>query len=63
MQQRCDSGAFHPHQRFQLFGPPPARQGDYAYLLHIVRSMKSTGKGACILPHGLLFRGNAVSAD
>ena len=21
--------------------------------------MKSTGKGACILPHGVLFRGNA----
>src|SRR6185436_3466392 len=30
-----------------------------AYLLHIVRSLKSTGKGACILPHGVLFRGNA----
>ena len=40
-------------------GVPPAKQGDYAYLLHIVRSLKSTGKGACILPHGVLFRGNA----
>jgi hypothetical protein len=29
------------------------------YLLHIVRSMKSSGKAACILPHGVLFRGNA----
>lgn len=48
-----------PHQRFQHFGTPPAKQGDYAYLLHIVRSLKSTGKGACILPHGVLFRGNA----
>lgn len=48
-----------PHQRFQQFGTPPAKQGDYAYLLHIVRSLKSTGKGACILPHGVLFRGNA----
>jgi len=45
--------------RFKPFGTPPARQGDYAYLLHIVRSLKSTGKGACILPHGVLFRGNA----
>lgn len=45
--------------RFQTFGVPPAKQGDYAYLLHIVRSMKSTGVGACILPHGVLFRGNA----
>ena len=48
-----------PHERFQAFGTPPAKQGDYAYLLHIVRSLKSTGKGACILPHGVLFRGNA----
>lgn len=48
-----------PHQRFQAFGVPPTRQGDYAYLLHIVRSLKPTGKGACILPHGVLFRGNA----
>ena len=48
-----------PYQRFQPFGTPPAKQGDYAYLLHIVRSLKSTGKGACILPHGVLFRGGA----
>ncbi|HRH92599.1 MAG TPA: N-6 DNA methylase, partial [Agitococcus sp.] len=34
-------------------------QGDYAYLLHIIRSMKHNGKAACILPHGVLFRGNA----
>ena len=45
--------------RFQSFGVPPAKQGDYAYLLHIVRSLKATGIGACILPHGVLFRGNA----
>lgn len=47
------------YQRF-TWGVPPAKQGDYAYLLHIIRSMKpATGKGACILPHGVLFRGNA----
>ena len=47
-----------PYQRF-AWGVPPAKQGDYAFLLHIIRSMKSTGKAACILPHGVLFRGNA----
>jgi len=47
-----------PHGRFAL-GTPPGKQGDYAYLLHIIRSLKSTGHGACILPHGVLFRGNA----
>ena len=46
------------YQRFS-WGVPPAKQGDYAYLLHIIRSMKTTGKAACILPHGVLFRGNA----
>jgi len=47
-----------PFQRFE-WGEPPAKQGDYAYLLHIIRSLKSAGKGACILPHGVLFRGAA----
>ncbi|MFT5633757.1 MAG: type I restriction enzyme M protein [Rubritalea sp.] len=51
-----------PFGRFQHYGTPPDKQGDYAYLLHIIRSMKSTGKGACILPHGVLFRGNAEAA-
>jgi type I restriction enzyme M protein len=48
-----------PYERFKTFGTPPDKQGDYAYLLHIVRSLKSHGQGACILPHGVLFRGNA----
>lgn len=51
-----------PFERFAAFGAPPTKQGDYAYLLHIVRSLKSIGKGACILPHGVLFRGNAEAA-
>ncbi len=39
---------------------PPQKCGDYAFLLHLYHSMKSeTGRGACILPHGVLFRGNA----
>ncbi|MBI4339814.1 MAG: SAM-dependent DNA methyltransferase, partial [Chloroflexi bacterium] len=48
-----------PHGRFTGYGVPPRKNGDYAFLLHIVRSMKSKGKGAVILPHGVLFRGNA----
>jgi len=47
------------YERFKGFGTPPDKQGDYAYLLHIVRSLKPTGRAACILPHGVLFRGNA----
>jgi len=45
--------------RFYGYGVPPAKNGDYAFLLHIVKSLKSKGKGAVILPHGVLFRGNA----
>ena len=43
--------------RFE-YGVPPAKNGDYAFLLHLLASLKSTGKGAIILPHGVLFRGN-----
>jgi type I restriction enzyme M protein len=55
------TGIMPEQDRFQRFawGVPPKKQGDYAYLLHIIRSMKSTAKAACILPHGVLFRGNA----
>ncbi len=42
------------YQRFE-WGVPPAKQGDYAYLLHIIRSTKGTGKAVCILPHGFYF--------
>ncbi|MDY0152318.1 MAG: type I restriction-modification system subunit M, partial [Candidatus Cloacimonas sp.] len=45
--------------RFEGLGIPPAKNGDYAFLLHFIKSLKSNGKGAIILPHGVLFRGNA----
>ncbi|TAE04887.1 MAG: type I restriction-modification system subunit M, partial [Bacteroidetes bacterium] len=48
--------------RFRTGLVPPAKNGDYAFLLHIIKSLKDTGKGAVILPHGVLFRGN-VEAD
>ncbi len=46
------------YARFE-YGIPPEKNGDYAFLLHILKSLKSTGKAAVILPHGVLFRGNA----
>ena len=46
--------------RFDAYGgKPPEKNGDYAWLLHILKSLKRTGKAAVILPHGVLFRGNA----
>jgi type I restriction enzyme M protein len=46
-------------ERFDGIGVPPGKNGDYAFFLHLVKSLKSNGKGAIILPHGVLFRGNA----
>jgi len=45
-----------PFGRFE-YGIPPKKNGDYAFLLHLVKSLKSAGKGAIIMPHGVLFRG------
>lgn len=42
-----------------VWGIPPEKNGDYTFLLHILKSLKNSGKGAVILPHGVLFRGNA----
>ncbi|MEV6717276.1 class I SAM-dependent DNA methyltransferase [Lentzea sp. NPDC051208] len=44
--------------RFDGFAMPPHKNGDYAFLLHMVKSLKSTGKGVIVMPHGVLFRGN-----
>ena len=48
------------HDRFRRFeyGIPPPKNGDYAFLLHLIASLENKGKGAIILPHGVLFRGN-----
>jgi len=62
--KRWSSGLTLPddtYDRFTDYGIPPSKNGDYAFLLHIVRSLKRNGKGAIILPHGVLFRGNAES--
>jgi type I restriction enzyme M protein len=57
-----DEGKTNLTARFMVEGErPPEKNGDFAYLLHVIASLKSTGKGAVILPHGVLFRGNAES--
>ena len=46
--------------RFDGYGDtPPEKNGDFAWMMHILKSLKSIGKAAVILPHGVLFRGNA----
>lgn len=53
-----NNGLENDYGRFE-YGRPPEKNGDYAFLLHALSSLKSTGKAAIILPHGVLFRGNA----
>ena len=53
-----DLTADNNYDRFTGFGTPPDNCGDYAFLLHMLKSMDPVnGKGAIILPHGVLFRG------
>jgi type I restriction enzyme M protein len=55
------NGLEEDYGRFE-FGWPPEKNGDYAFLLHVLASLKSTGKAAIIMPHGVLFRGHAEAA-
>jgi type I restriction enzyme M protein len=52
------NGLENEYGRF-TYGRPPERNGDYAFLLHILKSLKGKGKAAVILPHGVLFRRGA----
>lgn len=38
---------------------PPTKNADYAFVLHIIKSMNSNGRAGVVLPHGVLFRGGA----
>lgn len=41
-------------------GMPPRTKGDYAFILHMIETMKPrTGRMAVVVPHGVLFRGAA----
>lgn len=50
------------YRRFDGYELPPKRNGDYAFLLHLVKSIKSTGKGCIVMPLGVLFRGNTEAS-
>lgn len=53
---KADADPFH---RFEAFGVPPEKNGDYAWFLHVIKSLESDGKAGIVMPHGVLFRGNA----
>lgn len=45
-----------PYHRFE-YGIPPSSKGDWAFLLHMIASLKENGKMVAVIPHGVLFRG------
>lgn len=48
-----------PFTRFRR-GVPPKTKGDYAFILHMIETMKpKTGRMAVVVPHGVLFRGSS----
>jgi type I restriction enzyme M protein len=57
-QKSWTNGLENDYGRFE-YGRPPEKNGDYAFLLHALKSLKSTGKAAIVMPHGVLFRGGA----
>jgi type I restriction enzyme M protein len=57
-QKSWSNGLEEDYGRFE-YGMPPPKNGDYAFLLHALKSLKSNGKGVVVMPHGVLFRGNA----
>lgn len=47
------------YKRFDGYGIPPEKNGDYAWFLHVLKALESNGKAGIILPHGVLFRVNS----
>lgn len=47
------------YKRFNGYGIPPEKNGDYAWFLHVLKSLDSNGKAGIVMPHGVLFRGNS----
>ncbi|MBS1208471.1 MAG: type restriction-modification system subunit [Proteobacteria bacterium] len=54
-----EAAAKDPFFRYRR-GVPPRTKADYAFILHMVETMKpGTGRMAVVVPHGVLFRGAA----
>jgi len=54
-----ESAEHDPYGRFRR-GLPPKTKGDYAFILHMIETMKpGTGRMGVVVPHGVLFRGAA----
>ncbi len=45
--------------RLSGYEMPPTKNADYAFVLHMVKSMNENGRAGIVLPHGVLFKGDA----
>jgi len=51
---------FMSDDRFSAYGKlAPKTKADFAFVQHMVHQLSDTGTMACVLPHGVLFRGAA----
>lgn len=46
-----------PFMRFNHYEIPPKSKGDYAFVIHMIKSLNEHGRMGVVLPHGVLFRG------
>lgn len=46
-----------PFMRFNHYEVPPKSKGDYAFVIHMIKSLNEHGRMGVVLPHGVLFRG------
>ncbi|MBD3654278.1 class I SAM-dependent DNA methyltransferase, partial [Kangiella sp.] len=59
-----DEAEHDPHGRFRR-GVPPKTKGDYAFITHMIETLKPQSKGSkggrmgVVVPHGVLFRGSS----
>lgn len=51
-----------PFGRFD-FGMPPRDNADYAWMQHVVKSLKPTGKAIIVMSQGILFRGQPAQTE
>lgn len=48
-----------PFMRFNHYEVPPKSKGDYAFVIHMIKSLNEHGRMGVVLPHGVLFRGSS----
>lgn len=57
--QNYSTNGMEHKDRFQVFMPESGKKGDFMFVQHMISVLKSNGKMAVIMPHGVLFRGGA----